>query len=112
MYVGPIRDGDWELLEHNPALGRTTWVWFDGAKTHVRHDYQVGHMIENNLIARNDAKAGWAGDYHRIASVPLNLHYDESLGLHKALADGDEAHIRRWLNDGDNAAWRTKEGRV
>lgn len=107
-----VRDGDWELFSFDPQTGRTVWIMDDDGKTHIRTDYPVTNVLESNLHARNDAAKAWAGDWHRIASVPLNLHYDENAGLHKALTDGDDAHVRRFLNDGDNAAWRTKEGRV
>jgi hypothetical protein len=107
-----IRDGNWELLEWDAATGRTVWVWFDGEKTHVRTDYPVASLIEQNTARRNAAVNGWKGDWHHIASIPLNLLHDENTGLHKALVAGDDKHVSRFLNDSDNAAWRTKEGRV
>lgn len=108
-----IRDGDWTLLSWDAATGRTVWVSEDdNGNTVIRTDYPVTNVLESNLHARNDAAKAWAGDWHRIGSVPLNLHYDENVGLHKALTEGDDAHVRRFFNDSDNAAWRTKEGRV
>lgn len=107
-----VRDGDWELLEWDPQLGRTTWVMFDGEKTIVRHDYQVDKTLERNAEMRSHATDGWKGDWHHVASVPLNLLHDENVGLHKAFQQGDDKHISRFLNDSDNAAWRTKGGRL
>lgn len=108
-----IRDGDWSLLSWDAETGRTVWVSEDEAgNTVIRTDYPVANLIENNLLARNTGPAGWGGDWHRVSSVPLNLHYDENAGLHKALTEGDDTYVRRFLNDSDNSAWRTKEGRV
>lgn len=107
-----IRDGDWTLMQWDPATGRTVWQMFDGEKTIFRTDTPVAASIEENLIARNEAASGWKGDYHRIASVPMQLLYDENLGLNKAIQQGDDGYLSRWLSDGDNRAWRTKEGRV
>lgn len=108
-----IRDGDWTLFSWDAETGRTVWVSEDdNGNTVIRTDYPVASLIENNQLARNSAASGWAGDWHKVASVPLNLHYDENLGLHKALTDGDDAYVRRFLNDGDNVAFRTKEGRL
>lgn len=107
-----IRDGDWELIEWDAATGRTVWSMFDGQKVHIRTDTPVTQTLEQNAAARNAASSGWKGDYHRIASVPMQLLYDENLGLNKAVQQGDDAYLKRWLNDSDNAAWRTKEGRV
>lgn len=107
-----IRDGDWTLLEWDPVTGRTVWTLFDGEKTVIRTDYPVSSIMEHNAAVRNATPDGWQGDYHRIASVPLNLLHDENTGLMKAHKEGDDAYVSRWLNDIDNRAWRTKDGRV
>lgn len=107
-----IKDGDWELQSWDPVTGRTTWIMFDGEKTVIRTDTPVAASIEENLLVRNATPEGWKGDYHRIASVPMQLLYDDNLGLNKAIQQGDDKYLSRWLNDGDNRAWRTKDGRV
>ncbi|GHA15171.1 hypothetical protein GCM10007989_07410 [Devosia pacifica] len=107
-----IRDGDWELFSWDPQSGRTVWIMEEGGMTHVRTDYPVASLIEENAARRNATPDGWKGDYHHIASVPLNLLHDENTGLHEAFLHGDQKHVSRWLNDSDNAAWRTKEGNV
>lgn len=105
-----IRDGDWVLHDSDPLTGRTTWLYYhpDGAVT-VREDYPVESTIDLNTAQRNLAEKGWRGDYHQVASVPLNIFYSE---LVEASRQGDDKHISRWLNDSDNRAWRTKEGNV
>lgn len=108
-----IRDGDWELIDWDAVTGRTVWRTYDErGRTVLRTDTPVAATIEENTVARNSASAGWKGDYHRIASVPMQLLYDENLGLNKAVQQGDDAYLKRWLNDSDNRAWRTKEGHV
>lgn len=105
-----IRDGDWELVEYDHFSGRSVWRLFDGAMTHYRTDYPVEGLIEQNLLDRNDAGKGWKGDWHHIGSVPLNMAH--SSGLVEAITQQDNAWLSRMLNDSDNRAWRTKEGRV
>ena len=107
-----IKDGDWELLEWDARTGRTVWSMFDGQKIVIRTDTPVAASIEENTLVRNATQDGWKGDYHRIASVPMQLLYDDNLGLNKAVQQGDDAYLSRWLNDSDNRAWRTKDGRV
>lgn len=107
-----IRDGDWALHEYDPATGRTVWALFDGEKVVFRVDTPVAASIEENALARNTASSGWGGDYHRIASVPMQLLYDDNLGLNKAIQGGDDKFLSRWLNNSDNRAWRTKDGTV
>lgn len=108
-----IRDGDWTLLDYDAATGRSVWYMYDERGRFIqRIDTPVQTTLDENAAARNSAPGGWGGDYHRIASVPMQLLYDENIGLNKAIQQGDEAHVRRWLNSSDNRAWRTKEGVV
>lgn len=103
-----IMDGNWRLLEHDEALGRTVWTMFDGEKTHFRTDYRVSDIVKTNQRERNDAPAGWKGDWHKIGAVPLNVYHDS--GLHDAIGQKDNRFISRFLTDND--AWRTKDGRI
>ena len=105
-----IRDGEWTLIDHDFKLKRTVWAKQnpDGSTT-ARTDYAVDDTIEANRDMRNQAAKGWTGDWHRVASIPLNVYHDQ---LHAAVQQDDMAHVNRFLNDSDNRAWRTKEGRV
>ena len=105
-----ITDGDWTLFDHDFKLKRTVWVRSnpDGSQT-FRTDYAVDGTIEANRDMRNAAEKGWKGDWHKVASIPLNVFHDR---LAEASRQGDDAYISRFLNDSDNRAWRSKEGRV
>lgn len=107
------RDG-FELVDHDFETGRTVWAkeWWDGKVMQVtyRIDQPVEDIIRENEQVRNIAAKNWKGDFHRIASVPLNLYYDS--GMKQAIHEGDQKFASRWLNDSDNRAWRTKEGSV
>jgi len=104
-----IKDGDWTLVDHDPATGRTVWRYFDGAATHFRTDYPVQSLVDENAALFNESGGKRFGEGQRVASIPLNVFYDQ---LHEAQVQGDENHISRWLNDGDNRAFRTFEGNV
>lgn len=108
-----IRDGDWILHEYDPAMKRQVWYREnpDGSTT-FRTDYEVTDVVDFNTELRNGAARGWAGDWHRIASVPHAILHDPKTGLVDAFRENDDRHISRWLNDGGNRAWRTKEGSV
>jgi len=108
-----VRDGGWVLFDWDPVTGRTVWQCHDDDGNPVfRVDTPVTATIEHNAQVRNATPDGWKGDYHRIASVPMQLLYDKNVGLNTAIQQGDDRYLSRWLNDSDNAAWRTKEGRV
>jgi hypothetical protein len=104
-----VQEGDWTLVSYDAKLRRQVWARQnpDGSTTH-RTDYEVDPTIEINKAQRNMAQKGWAGDYHHIASVPLNIFHDQLAEASK----GDDAYVSKWLNNSDNAAWRTKVGNV
>ena len=105
-----IRDGEWTL--HSSDLKRGKYVWCrqnpDGTTT-VRTDSVVDDVLDSNKAQRNLASKGWAGDWHHVAAVPKAILWDQ---LMPASIQGDEKFVSRWLNDSDNAAWRTKTGTV
>lgn len=105
-----IKDGDWSLYDYDIASGRQVWVLHnaDGSMT-FRTDYPVEPTVDLNTAQRNLSQPGWAGDYHQIASIPLNVFHEQ---LGEASRQQDDQFVSKWLNDSDNAAWRTKEGRV
>lgn len=103
-----IRDGDWTLYSHDFALGRTVWHLFDGEKDVFRIDYNVEGLVNQNAEIRNISEKAWKGDWHRVASIPLNVAHDS--GLIQAHSEGDDKFVKRFLNSSDNRAWRTKEG--
>ncbi len=104
-----IKDGNWTLVDYDPVTGRTVWQYFDGAATHFRTDYPVQSIIDENAALFNESGAKRSDEGRRVASIPLNVFYDQ---LHEAHVQGDERHINRWLNDSDNRAFRTFESMV
>lgn len=105
-----IRDGAWTLHDHDKVSGRSVWHLFDGEKDVFRVDYPVDSVISENQAVRNEASRAWAGDWHRVASIPLNIAHDS--GLVQAHSEGDDRFVKRFLNSSGNRAWRTKEGHL
>lgn len=104
-----IRDGNWTLYDHDLHTGRTVWHYFDGERDHFRTDYPVDQILQDNKAARNDlAGQNWGGG-QRIASIPLNIYFEQ---LDEAHAQGDEKYMSKWLNDIEHSGFRTFEGRV
>lgn len=105
-----IRDGDWRLFDYDHQTGRQVWAFHhDDGRTTLRTDYPVQDTVDANQVQRNLAQNNWKGDYHQVASIPQNIFHEQ---LAEANRQSDEKFISKWLNDSDNAAWRTKEGRV
>lgn len=103
-------ENGFELVEFDPVSGRSIWSYFDGEKTVYRTDYPVEATMAENEAVRKEADSAWRGDWHRVASIPLNIAHDS--GLVEAQTQGDDKFVKRFLNDSDNRAWRTKEGRL
>lgn len=106
----PISDGDWTLFDYDFQTGRSVWALHndDGSVT-FRTDYPVDSLIQQNTDMRNTLDSGWKGDWHKVASIPAGLVHGELKG---ALEQQDDKYLSKWLNDSDNRAWRTKEGKV
>lgn len=105
-----IKDGDWTLFDYDIKSGRQVWALENGdGTTTFRTDYPVQPTIDLNTAQRNLSKPNWAGDYHHVASIPLNLFHDQ---LAEATRQSDDAYLSRWLNNSDNRAWRTKDGTI
>lgn len=94
-----IRDGDWTLFSSDLKLGRFVWKMEnpDGTVT-FRTDYRADGIMDANHAARMDSAGQKYGDWRRIASVPLNLHYDQMAG---AISQRDDGYMDRWLREHD-----------
>jgi hypothetical protein len=105
-----VRDGDWLLHDHDVQMGRTIWRRDNGDGTETwRTDYAVDDTVDINTAQRNIAQAGWKGDYHHVASIPMGVYWDQ---VHEAVRQHDERYLSKWLNSSDNRAWRTKDGNI
>lgn len=105
-----IRDENgWGLVSHDEKLGRTVWTMEENGKTHYRTDYRVDNIVDQNKEHAAELRGRAWGGGQRIASIPLNVYYDQ---VAPAVQQDDQRFLSKWLNDGDNAAFRVKEGRV
>ena len=69
----------------------------------------VGPILDNNAEERAASAGSRFGDMTKVASIPLNLYFEKFVPAKKA---GDDAYVRKLLNDSDFAHLRTKEGRL
>lgn len=100
----PYRHG--EVIEDNPVRGfRRIWYDIDDNYGAVKTEYYAtGALLDKNSAERSDNQK-W-GEFGKVASIPLNLFYKELL---PAVQAKDDDYIRRWLQNGDNAGWRTRD---
>lgn len=98
------------LLDRDRLTGITRWFHprSDGGFT-VHTEQDVTARLETNREMRNDTprSARWR-DFERVASIPLTVYFDLKK---RGIADDTKA-LMKWLNDPDNRAFRTREGRL
>ena len=95
---------EWHHIHTDPFTKRMTW-WRDlgEGKIEVRTDYHVDEILAQNHDARMDAMGTRHGEWSRVASVPLNLHFQE---LAEAQSQMDRGYIDKWLTE--NSAFKTR----
>jgi hypothetical protein len=101
-----------KLFDINPVTGTRKMWHYDAEKDEATIETIIDatQIVTDNKERFNsfDEKANWKGDMHHVASIPMALFYQMK-------AEGkldDEAYMKRWLNDPDNRAFRTRPGEV
>lgn len=87
---------------------RKSWNDDDGTIT-VHTEQDVEDIID---CAREDRNAHEKhtpyGELSRVASIPLTIYFD----LKRQGIIDDDKRFKKWLNDSDNLAFRTRPGKV
>ena len=101
-----------KVFDVDPVTGVKKMWHYDGDtdKAVIATIVDATDVVEENKAQFNqiDEKAGWKGDMHKVASIPMALFYD----LKKQGIIDDQARLKAWLNDPDNRFFRTRPGRV
>ena len=98
------------LLSRNPMLGTETYFHYhdENDSMTIETVTDVTDIVEGNKRDFNGSHGGWRGDMHKVASIPLTKYME----LLQAGIVHDKKAFKKWLNDPDNRAFRTKPGRV
>jgi hypothetical protein len=100
----------WCVLQRDRDTGREVHMLDDGDKMHIREMVPTDQLVAENAAMRAENAGKRHGDgMSLVARVPLNVFHNR---LGEALRQGDDAFLRRWLNDPDHAAFRTRDGRI
>jgi len=103
---------DKRLFSSDEATGvRKIWHWDSSNDTFVIETEMAQPVLENileeNKQTFNDAPSAW-GDGQKVASIPIHIYWD----LKKKGIIDDEVAFKRWLNDPDQRAFRTRPGTI
>lgn len=100
----------WNLMSFDPVTEQATYSKWEDGRYMVATSRPVGGTLRFTKEARSVGRTDWQGDFHHVANIPANMFFNSD--LHRASAEDDEGYIRRWLNDSENAGWRSKEGTI
>lgn len=103
------------LLDHDKATGISEYYHFDpqtnGFVIETKQD--VSDLIELNKARQNTDHGRW-GEFTMVASFPMTILME--LVKQNILDIGfnviNDKAFGRWLNDPENAVWRTRLGKV
>lgn len=99
-----------KLLDYDAFTGITQHFHYDDANdtfTIETHQDMTG-LVEANKQALKDNHGKRWGNHRVAARIPASI-YAQMVAEGK---DRDPAYLRRWLNDPDNAYFRTFPGRI
>ena len=94
------------LFGHYPLTGVTEyWHVTDKGEYVIEKIQDVTSIVEANKRQYNEAPQKY-GDMNKVASIPLSVYYELK---RQGIADDPKA-FRKWLNDSNNQAFRTRLG--
>lgn len=100
------------LLDFDPiSKVRSMFHGGDGGDEFTVEEVQdVTAVLDENKRAFNmyDERSRWNHEMNQVASIPLVVWEDLK---RKGIAD-DEKALKKWLDDPDNRAFRTRPGRI
>lgn len=106
--MGNFKVEDWKILSKDPD-GTVTYFMDVGNAWVVKTETPVDDLLADNKAEFNNSLGQRFGDGKVVARLPMNLFYEK---LAEPIKQRDRKFIKRFLNDADNAAFRTFKGRV
>lgn len=112
-----IPDDAWELVEvtedfvrHQALLER----YADGTAAYVQRTTPRGadRLIAYNQHRLNESQTQRFGDGKVVASIPTNVLFDPRNQIAAKLKEGDQDHLKWFLNRDDARPWRSFRGRL
>lgn len=106
----PSEYGKWLPWSYDPVTRKRVSFCENEDGTLLWHtETDVEGLVDSNKAAFNDSADKRWGDGKVVASVDLPTYWNK---LVPARLNGDDAYLKRWLNDSDNRAYRTFKGTI
>jgi hypothetical protein len=105
-------DGSWEVFEVTPEYRRSR-LWIDDKSYVQRTEYLAeAALIESNRQAFDESEGKRFGDGRIVARIPLNVLYGSTSEIAAKLKQGDQDHLKWFLNRDEGRPWRRFRGRL
>lgn len=97
------------LINDDDFTGIKTYYNYDADKDEaiISKEQDVTAILEQNKKEFNAAPERW-GEWTKVGSIPLSVYYE----LERKGILNDQEAMKKWLNDPDNRAFRTRPGTV
>ena len=108
-----IPDDAWELVEITPLYRRYVVMIDDAGSFAMKTEYLANDkLIADNQQEFNDSIGRRFGDGKIVARIPLNVLYSSESEINKKMIEGDEDHLKWWLNSEAARPFRTFRGHI
>ena len=101
-------DGSWYLVDVDLATGARHYMKDDGVTQSFMKVEDNEPLFDRNQEELNASLTDPQKGYRKIASIPMSVFMNK---LYPAVQQEDHSYLARWLNDPDNAGYRTHVGR-
>ena len=106
-----IPDDAWELYEVTPGFRRYFCVVDDNGSIAIKTEYLADEkLIADNQQSYNDSYGKRFGDGQVVGRIPLNVLYSSESQIAEKLREGDDDHIKWFLNSEQGRPYRTFRG--
>lgn len=108
-----IPDSAWELVEITPLYRRYICVIDEHGSYAQKTEYiENDKLIDQNKELHADSYGKRFGDGQVVARIPLNVLYGQKSEIMKRMREGDDDHLKWWLNREEARPFRTFRGVV
>lgn len=106
-----IPDSAWELYETTPHYRRYSCVVDDHGSVAFKTEYIADDkLISDNQQHFNDSYGRRFGDGRVVARIPLNVLFSQQSEISRRIKEGDDDHLKWWLNAERARPYRTFRG--
>lgn len=97
------------LITDDKLTGIKTYLDYDGTDDNatIVKEQDVTGIVEYNKAAFDAAPKRW-GEFTHVGRIPMTVYMELK---EKGILD-DQQELVKWLNDPNNAMWRTRPGNV